>query len=281
MVSWNSLYLVTFYANGNYMGFEFGEERDNGLRQLQDLSGATLQSNFEHGNSFGIYIEVKLGGSKDYLNWKGVLRMYEKQFTGINALMFYALVLFQTVGFKNKASSSSSLITGILNVSSTSVSIYAVNRVGRRKLLLQACIQMFISCYWSNSISLFESRKLTRQKRGCDPGRACVLVRRAFAWPWGPLSWLIPSETFPIETRTAGFTFAVSSNMLFAFLIARAFLSMLCDMCSYIFFFTGWIFLMGLFVLFLLSETKEQRANGCDGRQGVEAAPSVWKKFMD
>lgn len=59
------------------MGFEFGEERDKGLRQLQDLRGATLQSNFAHGNSFGIYIKVKLGGSKDYLNWKGLLRTYE------------------------------------------------------------------------------------------------------------------------------------------------------------------------------------------------------------
>ncbi|KAI6683692.1 hypothetical protein NL676_029605 [Syzygium grande] len=176
------------------------------------------------------------------------LRVFQQQFTGINALMFYALVLFQTVGFKNNASSSSSVITGILNVSSPLVSIYAVNRVGRRKLLLQACIQMFISCYWSNSISLFESRKLTRQKRGRDPGRACVVVHRTFAWPWCSLSWPMPSETFPAETRTTGFTF-----------------SMLCDMCAYIIFFTGWIFLMGLFVLFLLPETKEQRADGCDG----------------
>lgn len=68
-----------------------------------------------------------------------------QQFTGINAIMFYAPILFQTVGFKNDASLLSSVIIGLVNVLSTLVSIYAVDRVGRRKLLLQACIQMFIS----------------------------------------------------------------------------------------------------------------------------------------
>ncbi|GLJ22880.1 hypothetical protein SUGI_0431460 [Cryptomeria japonica] len=31
----------------------------------------------------------------------------------------------------------------------------------------------------------------------------CTFVS-AFAWSWGPLAWLIPSETFPLETRSAG-----------------------------------------------------------------------------
>ena len=68
-----------------------------------------------------------------------------QQFTGINAIMFYAPVLFQTVGFENDASLLSAVIIGLVNVFSTLVSIYAVDKVGRRKLLLQACVQMFIS----------------------------------------------------------------------------------------------------------------------------------------
>ena len=44
----------------------------------------------------------------------------------------------------------------------------------------------------------------------------CLFVAN-FAWSWWPLHWLIPSETFPIETRTTGFTFTVSSNMFFIF----------------------------------------------------------------
>lgn len=84
----------------------------------------------------------------------------------------------------------------------------------------------------------------------------CTFVM-SFAWSWGPMGWLIPSETFPLETRTAGFAFAVSSNMLFTFVIAQLFLSMMCHMKAYIFFFfSAWIIVMGLFVIFLLPETK-------------------------
>lgn len=68
-----------------------------------------------------------------------------QQFTGINAIMFYAPVLFQTLGFKSDASLFSSVITGLVNVAATFVSIFAVDKVGRRKLLLQACVQMLIS----------------------------------------------------------------------------------------------------------------------------------------
>lgn len=106
----------------------------------------------------------------------------------------------------------------------------------------------------------------------------CLFVM-SFAWSWGPLGWLIPSETFPVETRTAGFAFAVSSNMLFTFLIAQAFLSMLCHMRAYIFFFfSAWIFVMGLFVVFLLPETKGVPIDTMEDR--VWKQHPVWKKFF-
>ncbi|KAB2014562.1 hypothetical protein ES319_D09G234300v1 [Gossypium barbadense] len=68
-----------------------------------------------------------------------------QQFTGINAIMFYAPVLFNTLGFGNDASLYSAVITGAVNVLSTVVSIYSVDKVGRRVLLLEAGVQMFIS----------------------------------------------------------------------------------------------------------------------------------------
>ncbi|CAN6180600.1 unnamed protein product [Urochloa humidicola] len=182
-----------------------------------------------------------------------------QQFTGINALMFYAPVLFQTMGFATDGSLLSAVVTGGVNVASTVVSIVLVDRVGRRKLLLEACAQMLVAQVAVGGIML------GHVTANGTPGDAwaiglvvliCVYVS-SFAWSWGPLGWLIPSETFPLETRTAGFSFAVSSNMLFTFLIAQAFLSMMCAMRAYIFFFFGaWIVVMGTFVLVLLPETK-------------------------
>ncbi|XP_047330177.1 sugar transport protein 8-like [Impatiens glandulifera] len=212
----------------------------------------------------------------------GILMQFFQQITGINAIMFYAPVLFQTVGFKSDASLLSAVVTGLVNVLSTFVSIYAVDKVGRRKLLLQACVQMFI-CQMAIGVIL----SLNLKKTGTISGGLGLLVLvlvclyvMSFAWSWGPLGWLIPSETFPLETRTAGFAFAVGANMLFTFLVAQAFLSMLCHMGANIFFFFSfWIVVMGVFVLFLLPETKGVPIDAITDR--VWKVHPVWKKFMD
>lgn len=107
----------------------------------------------------------------------------------------------------------------------------------------------------------------------------CLFVS-SFAWSWGPLGWLIPSETFPLETRTAGFAFAVSSNMLFTFVIAQAFLSMMCHMKAGIFFFfAAWIVVMATFVIFLLPETKNVPIDEMTER--VWKKHWYWKRFVD
>jgi MFS family permease len=74
-----------------------------------------------------------------------ILLQVFQQFTGINAIMFYAPVLFQTIGFKNDASLLSSVIIGTINVLCTMVSVLSVDKVGRRGLLLESIVQMLIS----------------------------------------------------------------------------------------------------------------------------------------
>lgn len=68
-----------------------------------------------------------------------------QQLTGINVVMFYAPVLFKTIGFGGTASLMSAVITGLVNMFSTFVSIATVDRLGRRKLLLEGGIQMILA----------------------------------------------------------------------------------------------------------------------------------------
>lgn len=68
-----------------------------------------------------------------------------QQLTGINVIMFYAPVLFKTIGFGSDASLISAVITGLVNVLSTIVSIYSVDKFGRRVLFLQGGIQMILT----------------------------------------------------------------------------------------------------------------------------------------
>jgi hypothetical protein len=78
-----------------------------------------------------------------------------------------------------------------------------------------------------------------------------------FAYSWGPLGWLVPSEIFPLEIRSAAQSINVSVNMIFTFSIAQVFTSMLCHLKFGLFiFFACWVVIMSFFIYNFLPETK-------------------------
>ena len=100
----------------------------------------------------------------------------------------------------------------------------------------------------------------------------------AFAWSWGPLGWLVPSEIFPLEIRSAAQSIAVSVNMLFTFLVAEVFLSMLCGLKSGFFiFFAALVAIMTVFVYMFVPETKNIPI---ENMTEVWKRHWYWKRFM-
>ncbi|BAB63495.2 putative monosaccharide transport protein [Oryza sativa Japonica Group] len=184
-----------------------------------------------------------------------------QQLTGINVVMFYAPVLFKTIGFGGTASLMSAVITGLVNMFATFVSIATVDRLGRRKLLLQGGVQMIFAQFILGTLIAvkFGTAGVANISRGyaivvvlC----ICVFVS-AFAWSWGPLGWLVPSEIFPLEIRSAAQSVVVVFNMAFTFIIAQIFLMMLCHLKFGLFYFFGAMeLIMTGFVFFFLPETK-------------------------
>jgi len=81
----------------------------------------------------------------------------------------------------------------------------------------------------------------------------------AYGRSWGPLGWLVPSELFPMETRSAGQSIVVRVNMIFTALIAQCFLVSLCHLrCGIFLLFAALVaFILGSFIFFLLPETKQ------------------------
>lgn len=97
----------------------------------------------------------------------------------------------------------------------------------------------------------------------------CVYVA-GFGWSWGPLGWLVPSEIFPLEIRSAGQSITVATNFVFTFIIAQTFLAMLCHLKAGIFFFFGgWVVVMTVFVYYFLPETKNLP---------IEKVERVWRE---
>ncbi|KAF9610571.1 hypothetical protein IFM89_023365 [Coptis chinensis] len=203
-----------------------------------------------------------------------ILIPFFQQLTGINVVMFYAPVLFNTLGFEKNASLMSAVITGLVNVAATFVSIYLVDRKGRRFLFLEGGAQMFVfqlavgALIWGN-FGVHGIATVGSSYGALVVTCICIYVA-GFAWSWGPLASLVPSEIFPLEIRSAAFSVNIAVNMLFTFLIAQVFLKMLCVMkFGLFFFFGGFVFIMTVFIFIFLPETK-----GIP----IEEMSQVWKK---
>lgn len=184
-----------------------------------------------------------------------------QQVTGINIIAFYAPVLFQSVGFGNDSALIAAIILGLVNLGSILVSTVVVDRFGRRFLFLQGGIQMFI-CQVALACILAVETGLTGTKNLSKGSAIIVLVlmciyAAGFGWSWGPLSWLIPSEIFPMKIRTTGQSISVAINFATTFVLSQTFLAMLCHFKFGAFlFYAGWIAVMTIFVLLFVPETK-------------------------
>ncbi|PON70922.1 Sugar/inositol transporter [Parasponia andersonii] len=191
-----------------------------------------------------------------------ILIPFFQQLTGINVIMFYAPVLFNTIGFGDDASLMSAVITGIVNVGATLVSIYGVDKWGRRFLFLEGGVQMLI-CQAVVAAAIGAKFGINGNPGELPKWYAIVVVVfictyvAGFAWSWGPLGWLVPSEIFPLEIRSAAQSINVSVNMFFTFIVAQIFLTMLCHLKFGLFiFFAFFVLIMSIFVYFFLPETK-------------------------
>ncbi|XP_050383606.1 sugar transport protein 10-like [Argentina anserina] len=197
-----------------------------------------------------------------------------QQFSGINAIMFYAPLLFRSLGFGEKAMVASSAITGVVNVVSTCISIALVDTSGRRPFFIQGGIQMSIC---QIAIGTFIAAKFGTSGHGSlsksETDLMVVLICfyvAAFAWSWGPLGWLVPSEICPLEIRSAANGLNVCVNMFFTHVIAQTTLVMFCTMrFGLYYFFAVFCVIMTVFVYFFLPETK---------RVSIEDMNSVWKE---
>lgn len=205
-----------------------------------------------------------------------------QQVTGINVITFYAPILFRrTTGLGESASLMSAVVTGLVGTTATFISMLVVDKLGRRTLFMIGGIQMILSQAIVGGImaaQLGDHGGLSEEYSYLVLVLICIYVA-GFAWSWGPLGWLVPSEIFPLEIRSAGQSIVVAVGFVFTFVIAQTFLSMLCHLKAGIFFFFGaWVVLMTAFVYFFVPETKNVPIEQMDK---VWREHWFWSKIVD
>lgn len=126
----------------------------------------------------------------------GVILSVFQQFVGINVVLYYAGNIFRNMGASTDTSLLQTIIVGAINMLFTVIAIFAVDRFGRKPLMIIGAIVMAISMI-SLGFSFFTNHT------GLIALFFMLLFVAGFAMSWGPVTWVLLSEIFPNSIRGA------------------------------------------------------------------------------
>jgi len=151
--------------------------------------------------------------------------MFVQQFVGINTVIYYAPTIFIIAGFSGaKAAIAATVSVGIVNVLATVLSMFLIDKIGRRKLYFIGLVGMGVSLLALGTFFLFKDA-LGANLRYFSVGAVLIYII-FFAISLGPLGWLIISEIFPLKVRGLGMSIGSLSNWLFNAIVTFTFLKL-------------------------------------------------------
>lgn len=139
----------------------------------------------------------------------GVLLAFFQQVTGINAVIYFAPSIFKAAGLGSDLGALLATVgVGVINILATIVALYAIDRLGRRYLLLVGLFGMIVT------LSVLALGFLLGQGVFLAPltVTSVLLYIMFFAIGLGPGFWLLAAEIFPLEVRSLGMGIATLAN---------------------------------------------------------------------
>lgn len=137
------------------------------------------------------------------------------QFTGITAVFYYAPEIFKKAGFGTSAAVQSTILVGGALVVGTLLSVWIIDKAGRRPLLLFGSIGM--TCLLGAISVLFT------QAHPNGPALIVLLLAYVVVWgvSFGTVSYVLPGEMFPTRIRGLASSANTMSQWIFTFVIAQ------------------------------------------------------------
>ncbi|CCA68995.1 probable monosaccharide transporter [Serendipita indica DSM 11827] len=185
--------------------------------EIEDIK-ANLRMEEEIGQSS--YADCfKMGPNKVLLRTlTGIFLQAWQQLTGVNFIFYYGTTFFKNSGIANPFMIT--IATNVVNVVMTIPAFWAVDHIGRRRLLLIGAAGMLVCEYLIAIIGVTIS---VENQAGQKVLVAFVCIYIAFfASTWGPVAWVVTSEIFPLAIRAKGMSMSTASNWLWNFGIGYA-----------------------------------------------------------
>jgi SP family galactose:H+ symporter-like MFS transporter len=148
-----------------------------------------------------------------------------QQVTGINTVIYYAPQIFQKAGLDSASTALAATIgIGAINVLSTLIAIWLVDRIGRKPLLLAGLAGMIASLVALGAAQRFGSTLGVKANWLAPITVGFVgLYIVCFAFSLGPVVWLMISEIFPNRVRARAAAISTAANWMANFLVSLTF----------------------------------------------------------
>lgn len=181
----------------------------------------------------------------------GIMLAVFQQVTGINVVMYYAPSIFKSAGFGNDSALLQTALMGMVNLTFAVVSMFFVDKMGRRPLMLIGSIGMSIA------MTLLALTFITGHARGYFVLICIMGYLAAFGFSLGPVVWVLIAEIFPNRLRSIAVAIATFTLWGANFVVSLTFPWLLKHLQGYSFVIYGSMCLVCLlFCLKYLEETK-------------------------
>ncbi|KAF2810998.1 uncharacterized protein BDZ99DRAFT_475856 [Mytilinidion resinicola] len=153
----------------------------------------------------------------------GVLLQMAQQLSGINVLCYYLpLVLHRSVGLPELTSRVISTINAICYMFATWSSLFVIERVGRRPLLMSSAACMAVAFLGiAVSVGIGQANPTSRLVPGIIATIFMFLYFTAFSFGWITVPWLYPAEINSLSMRSKGAALATASDWLFNYVVVQ------------------------------------------------------------
>jgi SP family xylose:H+ symportor-like MFS transporter len=200
----------------------------------------------------------------------GIMLSVFQQFVGINAVLYYAPLMFKNLGASTDSALLQTVIVGVANVVFTVIAILTVDRLGRKPLLIIGGLVM-------GAAMVTLGFQFQANAVGLGPLLAAVAYIAGFALSWGPVTWVLLSEMFPNAIKSKAMAIAVAAQWIANLLVSWTFKILIGNTTLNALFnhgFPYWMygamsFLAAAFVYFYVPETK---------RRTLEEMQTLWMR---
>ncbi|XP_029722410.1 facilitated trehalose transporter Tret1 isoform X1 [Aedes albopictus] len=183
--------------------------------------------------------------------------MFFQQLSGINAVIFYTVQIFQDAG-STIDENLCTIIVGVVNFIATFIATMLIDRLGRKMLLYISDVAMIITLMTLGGFFYVKNSGQDVSQVGWLPLAAFVIYVLGFSLGFGPIPWLMMGEILPGKIRGSAASVATAFNWSCTFIVTKTFADIINAIGTHgTFWMFGSICVIGLaFVIFYVPETQ-------------------------